>query len=220
MARMDNKNSIISLENIDFGYDPYKPVFKSLNFNFIKGEKAALFGPNGCGKTTLFHIIMGLLMPSSGKINIFGKVRTSNSEFFEVRRRIGLLFQDSDDQLFSPTVAEDIAFGPLNLGKSRDEVKKIVSKTLNRLGLTGFEDRITYYLSGGEKRLVALGTILAMQPEVLLLDEPIIGLDENHQARFIETLKSIHSYIIISHDREFLDEVADHKYVLKNGAIA
>ena len=138
----------------------------------------ALLGPNGCGKTTLLHLIVGLLRPSAGQIEAFGRQRMAEADFHEVRRRVGLLFQDADDQLFCPTVAEDVAFGPLNLGKSRDEVRRIVAGTLDSLGLAGYEHRVTYRLSGGEKRLVALATVLAMQPEVLLLDEPSGGLDD------------------------------------------
>ncbi len=217
---MDNKDSIIELKNLSFGYLDGNPVLKGLNFNLRRDRKAALIGPNGCGKTTLFHIIMGLLSPSTGTIKIFGKKRKENRDFFEVRKRIGLLFQDSDDQLFSPTVAEDIAFGPLNLGKRRDEVKRIVSETLSLLDLEGFEDRVTHKLSGGEKQLVALGTILAMKPEVLLLDEPTTGLDEKHKQRFIEVLKkSVNSYIIISHDRDFLGEVTHCTYTMNEGKI-
>ena len=117
----------------------------------------ALLGPNGCGKTTLLHLIVGLLRPNAGQIEAFGRRRVAEADFHEVRRRVGLLFQDADDQLFCPTVAEDVAFGPLNLGKSRDEVRRIVAATLDSLGLAGYEHRVTYQLSGGEKRLVALG---------------------------------------------------------------
>jgi len=219
MAGMDHKDRIVELENIRFGYTQGRYVLRDLHFTFCRGDKAALLGPNGSGKTTLFQVIMGLLKPQAGQVNIFGEERNKNNDFHEVRRRIGYLFQDSDDQLFCPTVAEDIAFGPLNLGKSREETKKIIKHTLSRLGLEGFEDRITYKLSGGEKRLVALGTVLAMEPEVLLLDEPVIGLDDEHRAQFIDILQEMDSYIIISHDRELLDEVTERSYTLKNGTI-
>jgi len=217
---MDFKNSVITLRDISFEYTPDHTVLNHINIAVEKGERSALLGSNGSGKTTLFHLIMGLHTPLSGTIRIFGKERAWKKDFLDVRRRIGLLFQDSDDQLFSPTVAEDIAFGPFNLGKSRGEVRGIVTETLELLGLEGYEQRVTYKLSGGEKRLVALGTVLAMKPEVLLLDEPVIGLDEEHRDRFIRILKARSStYLIISHDRDFLNQVTKTSYVLRNGII-
>lgn len=217
---MVSNNILIELEQVSFAYAPLRPVLRDLDFILEKGEHVSLLGANGSGKTTLFHLIMGLLMHDSGSLRVFGEERRVRKDFDEVRRRIGLLFQDSDDQLFSPTVAEDIAFGPFNLGKSREDVLWIVKETLAVLGLEGFEDRVTYKLSGGEKRLVALGTVLAMRPEVLLLDEPVIGLDEEHRNRFINILKESNlSYIIISHDHDFLEEVTNKRYLLGGGRL-
>lgn len=208
---------IIEMEGLCFSYGNGFDVLDNIDFRFESSMKAGLYGSNGSGKTTLFHIIMGLLRPVSGTLRIFGRERRNSSDFTEVRRKIGLLFQDSDDQLFSPTVAEDIAFGPLNLGRSRDEVRRIVRDTLHLLGLDGFEHRITFRLSGGEKRLVALGTVLAMAPDVLLLDEPVIGLDDEHRDKFIDILKNTdRPYVIISHDRAFLREVTNTSFILKH----
>ena len=163
---------------------------------------------------------MGLLKPVSGQLEIFGKPVKEEKDFAAVRRRIGLLFQDADDQLFSPTVLEDVAFGPLNLGKSKIEAIKIAQKTLTFLGLEGFEDRITFKLSGGEKRLVSLATVLAMEPEVLLLDEPMTGLDRATKAKLTEILAGIDlSYILISHDFDFLADTADAIYTMEDGKI-
>ncbi len=217
MAGVGHKDTIIEIEDLCFAYGEGIEVLENVNFVFGHTMKAGLHGANGSGKTTLFHIIMGLLKPSSGTLRIFGKERKSGSAFTEVRRRIGLLFQDSDDQLFSPTVAEDIAFGPLNLGKNREEVKDIVRETLHLIGLDGFEHRITFRLSGGEKRLVALGTVIAMDPELLLLDEPVIGLDDDHREKFIRILRGMERpYFIISHDREFLREVTNVDFLLRD----
>jgi cobalt/nickel transport system ATP-binding protein len=216
---MAGVDPLIELEKLKFGYSEGSFVLRDLDFSFSRGEKAVLHGSNGSGKTTLFHVIMGLLKPQSGRLKIFGRERRRKGDFHEVRRRVGLLFQDSDDQLFCPTVQEDIAFGPLNLGKSREETGRIITRTLDLIGLPGFEERITYRLSGGEKRLVALGTVLAMEPELLLLDEPVAGLDDEHREKFIQVLKSVDSYLIISHDRELLDEVIEKSYVLKGGKI-
>jgi cobalt/nickel transport system ATP-binding protein len=163
---------------------------------------------------------MGLLPPKSGDVEILGKKRTKESDFSEIRGRIGFLFQDSDDQLFCPTVIEDVAFGPLNMGQSPEEAKRTVASTLASLKLSGFEDRITYKLSGGEKRLVSLATVLAMNPEFLILDEPSSGLDEKTTERLIETLKeSGLGYMIISHDRDFIKRTATKLIQMKDGRI-
>ena len=213
--------AVIKIADLSFAYPSRDYVFEKFNFNFFKGERIGLVGLNGSGKTTLFHLIMGLLHPTEGKIDIFGKERKVESDFAEVRERIGLVFQDPDDQLFSPTVAEDIAFGPLNLRKNHQETKKILKETLETLGLAGFEDRITYNLSYGEKRLVSLATVWAMQPEILLLDEPTIWLDEGTIEKIVQILNRNPrlSYIIISHDKKFLKETTDSIYLMDNGKI-
>ena len=218
---MKEKEPIIKLINLSFAYPSRDYVFHKFNFNFFKGERIGLIGPNGSGKTTLFHLIMGLLHSTEGKIEIFRKERKVENDFVEVRERIGLVFQDPDDQLFSPTVAEDIAFGPLNLRKNRQETEKILKETLEILGLTGFEDRITYNLSYGEKRLVSLATVWAMQPEVLLLDEPVIWLDKKTIEKIVQILNSDPhlSYIIISHDKNFLKNTTNCIYEMDNGKI-
>jgi cobalt/nickel transport system ATP-binding protein len=216
-----NKNELlINLEGISFSYPGGPQVLSDLDFHFHRGDRMGLIAPNGSGKTTLLHLIMGLLKPSAGRIEIFGKPAKDEKDFTDVRRRIGLLFQDADDQLFSPTVLEDVAFGPLNLDKPKNEAIQIAQKTLAFLGLDGFEDRITFKLSGGEKRLVSLATVLAMEPEILLLDEPINGLDIKTKAKLKEILSSINlSYILISHDFDFLAEIVDAIYTMEDGKI-
>jgi cobalt/nickel transport system ATP-binding protein len=214
------ENPIIKLDGITFSYPGALPVLKDLDFILSDGDRIGMIAPNGSGKTTLFHIIMGLLKPTAGRIEIFGQQVAKEEDFIAVRRRIGLLFQDADDQLFSPTVLEDVAFGPLNLGKSKEEAIAISSKTLSYLGLEGFEDRITIRLSGGEKRLVSLATVLAMEPRAMLLDEPSAGLDEATKNRLIDILKTLDiSYIIVSHEFDFLSEITDTIYTLQNGRI-
>lgn len=217
---MDSNNLIINLTDISFSYPGEPEVLDKLNLQFSRNEKTGLMGPNGSGKTTLFHIIMGLLKPLSGNIEIFGKPAKEEKDFIDVRKRIGLLFQDADDQLFSPTVLEDVAFGPLNLGKSKNEAIDIARKTLEFLDLAGFEDRITYKLSGGEKRLVSLATVLAMEPEILLLDEPTTGLDEKTKTKIKKTLCELDlSYILISHEFDLLSETTDSIYTMDKGKI-
>jgi len=215
-----NRNNLINLTDISFSYPGGHAVLDKLNLQLSRNEKTGLMGPNGSGKTTLFHIIMGLLKPRSGNIEILGKPAKKEKDFIDVRMRIGLLFQDADDQLFSPTVLEDVAFGPLNLGKSKDEAIDIARKTLEFLDLAGFEDRLTYKLSGGEKRLISLATILAMEPEALLLDEPTTGLDEKTKTKIKKTLSELDlSYILISHEFDLLSEITDSIYTMEKGKI-
>jgi cobalt/nickel transport system ATP-binding protein len=211
--------TMIHLKNVSFSYGS-KIVLNGMDFELREGKKVALVGANGCGKTTLCHIVMGLLAPQSGDVEILGKERKKESDFSEIRGKIGFLFQDSDDQLFCPTVIEDVAFGPLNLGQTPEQAKKTVTQTLNALKLNGFEDRITYKLSGGEKRLVSLATVLAMEPEYLILDEPTTGLDESTVDRLVMILNdSPLGYLIISHDREFVKRTAKEVFRLKDGKI-
>ncbi len=217
---MNTNELLINLEGISFRYPGGPQVLAGLDFHFHRGDRIGLIAPNGSGKTTLLHLIMGLLKPSAGRIEIFGKPAKDEKDFTAVRRRIGLLFQDADDQLFSPTVLEDVAFGPLNLGKSKNEAIQIAQKTLAFLGLNGFEDRITFKLSGGEKRLVSLATVLAMEPEILLLDEPVNGLDMKTKAKLKEIMSGINlSYLLISHDFDFLAEIVDAIYTMEDGKI-
>jgi len=211
---------LIEFRDVDFSYGPGRPVLRGCSFALRSGERAALLGPNGCGKTTLLHLAVGLLRPNAGRIEAFGRRRAVEADFHEVRRRIGLLFQDADDQLFCPTVAEDVAFGPLNLGKSRDEVRRIVAGTLDSLGLAGYEHRVTYRLSGGEKRLVALATVLAMQPDVLLLDEPNGGLDDAGTERLIGILSRLpQAMLVVSHERAFWEAVTTSVLELREGSV-
>jgi len=210
---------MIHLRNVRFKYNS-QYILNGLDLSVAPGDRIGLVGPNGSGKTTLCQIIMGLLPPESGDIEIFGKARVEEQDFQEIRGRIGFLFQDADDQLFCPTVMEDVAFGPLNMGKSPTEAKRIVTETLASLNLKGFEERITYQLSGGEKRLVSLATVLAMEPDMLILDEPTSGLDEETTERIIHILNESHlTFILISHDREFLERTTNKILKIKNGII-
>jgi cobalt/nickel transport system ATP-binding protein len=213
-------NRLIYLSDVHFAYGPPRPVLADCTLRLGAGERVGLIGSNGSGKTTLLSLIVGLAWPTAGRIEVFGKVRSREADFHEVRQRVGLLFQDADDQLFCPTVAEDVAFGPMNLGKPRDEVRRIVARTLRWLELEGYEDRVTHKLSGGEKRLVALATVLAMEPEVLLLDEPITGLDEAASQRVVEILAELpQAMLIVSHDRPFLKRIATRTLLLADGRL-
>jgi len=220
MATAAPKMPVISLRGIHFGYPGGPPILKDLDFDLFPGERVGLVAPNGSGKTTLFHVIMGLLKPTRGRISLFGQPAEKEADFARARTRIGLLFQDADDQLFSPTVLEDVAFGPLNLGKSREDAIAVARRTLARLGLSGFEERVTFRLSGGEKRLVSLATILAMEPEVLLLDEPTTGLDDQTRHTLTHLIDGFDlAYVVISHNARFLSETTDKTYSMEDGHI-
>ncbi len=217
---MKTERPLLELQNISYSYPESKSsLLQEINFN-INTEQIGLIGANGSGKTTLFQIIMGLLKPDTGKILLHGTEVNNEKDFLGLRRDIGFLFQHSDDQLFSPTVLEDVAFGPLNLGMTPDDAKEISLRTLNQLGLKGFEDRITHKLSGGEKKLVALATILSMQPKLLLLDEPSNTLDPATRERLITILKEQNlPHIIISHDLDFLASTCTQLYTLRDGQL-
>lgn len=211
---------LIRLSGIRYRYLGAEPTLDGLDFELSPGERIAVAGSNGAGKTTLLHIIVGLRKPESGIVWAFGREREKEADFREVRIRAGLLFQDADDQLFCPTVGEDIAFGPLNIGKSAEEAKAIARRTLARLGLEGFEDRVTHRLSGGQRRLVSLAAVLAMEPDVLLLDEPTTALDATTQARLTDILKGLpQSLVVVSHDEAFLAQVTDRRLTLDRGKL-
>ncbi len=197
---------LIELADLTFSYPGVQsPILDRINLTLQQQQQLGLIGPNGCGKTTLFHCMMGLLKPQSGSIRFKGKEMVNAGDFFTLRKEIGLLFQDADDQLFSPTVIEDVAFGPLNLGASPKAALEASHQTLTELGLDHLEQRVTHHLSGGEKKLVSLATILAMKPRGLFLDEPTNNLDPETRERLIDIIAGLGlGHIIISHDYDFL----------------
>lgn len=218
---MNNKENIIKLKNITFSY-PGSIIctLDTLDLEINRGDRLGMMAPNGSGKTTLLHTIMGLCKPDSGIIEIFGNRLKQEKDFIPVRSKIGLLFQDSDDQLFCPTVLEDVAFGPLNLGFSQKDAVEIAKETLEKLGIQGVEKTVTHRMSGGQKRLVALAAVLAMEPEVLLLDEPTAGLDNRVRTKLINILNDLDiTYLVISHDFDFIKSVTDMIYSMESGKI-
>ncbi|MCG6943261.1 MAG: energy-coupling factor ABC transporter ATP-binding protein [Thiohalocapsa sp.] len=210
---------LLALRGLHFGFASH-PVLRGVDLALYPGERLALTGANGAGKTTLLQVLVGLRHPSGGQVIAFGEERRAEADFVPVRGRVGLLFQDSDDQLFCPTVLEDVAFGPLNLGRSRDAARADAEQTLAALGLDGFAERVTHRLSAGEKRLVALATVLAMRPEVLLLDEPTNGLDEAAERRLLTHLEGLdQAMVIVSHDRRLLERLATRAVSLHEGRL-
>jgi cobalt/nickel transport system ATP-binding protein len=204
--------------HVYYGYIPQQSVLYDLNCRVNSGERIGLIGHNGSGKTTFLQLFVGLLRPQQGEIYAFGQQCCIEKDFWNVRLKTGFLFQDPDDQLFCPTVAEDVAFGVFNQGKSHAEVAKIVQETLTQLGLEAYAERITHKLSFGEKRLVALATILAMQPDILLLDEPTVGLDEIVYERIVQILQNLpQALLIVSHDKVFLQRLNTKLWRLEAG---
>jgi cobalt/nickel transport system ATP-binding protein len=211
---------LVELRDVHFAYDAERPVLSGAGLRVLPGERVSVLGGNGAGKTTLLHVIVGLARPQAGLVLAFGEPRRHEKDFWSVRRRVGLLFQDPDDQLFCPTVREDVAFGPLNLGRSTQEARAIVAATLDGLRIGDLADRITHRLSGGEKRIVALATVLAMEPELLLLDEPTLGLDEPAYERLIEVLAGLpQAMCIVSHDRSFHARLGTRAVELRAGRV-
>ena len=219
----DNAVDIFSLEHVEVvyhGLQGTRPVLKDVNLALRPGETVGLYGPNGSGKTTLFRCITGLVRPRCGVIRLHGEVVNDEKILRALRCTVGLVLQDSDDQLFFPTVLEDVAFGPLNLGMAPEAARERALQTLGELGLAGFEKRLTHRLSGGEKRLAALAGVLAMRPEALLLDEPTTGLDEASRARLISVLKNLKTArITVSHDWDFLAQVSSSFLTIADGRL-
>jgi len=212
--------ALITAEQVSYSYPQQGMVLDQASLSLYAGEKVSLEGSNGAGKTTLFNLLVGLNKPKAGKIIAFGKERLVEADFIEVRSRAGFWFQDPDDQLFCPTVLEDVAFGPMNQGKTAEEAKTISLEVLDCLGMAGFEERVTHQLSGGEKRLITLASVLAMKPEVLLLDEPSNALDKDARIRLIEVLQSLsQAMIIISHEPSFLDALVTRRTRLEGGKV-
>jgi cobalt/nickel transport system ATP-binding protein len=213
-------SNLLDIRGLSFAYPGAEAVLNGVNLTLSQGQRCALVGANGAGKSTLFKLILGLLPASAGVITAFGQDRKTEADFIDLRRHIGLVFQDPDDQLFCPTVAEDIAFGPLNQGKSVQEAQTITHDLLHALGLSHLAQRITYRLSGGEKRLIALGTVLAMQPDILLLDEPTNDLDPENEARLIEILNGLpQAMLVISHSQSFREAVGAQPLYLRDGRL-
>lgn len=221
---MSKNEVILEARNIYYKYPDGTLALKGVNFKVKRGEMVALLGPNGAGKSTLFLHFNGILKPHKGEILIKGKpIKYDSRSLLEVRKTVGIVFQNADDQLFAPTVMEDVAFGPLNLGYSEEEVKKIVKEVLKAVGMEGYEDKPPHYLSGGEKKRVAIAGVLAMKPEIMVLDEPTAGLDPLGASKIMELLYKLNregmTVIISTHDVDLVPVYADRVYVMNKGEI-
>ncbi len=207
---------LIRVSGLRYRYEDGAQALDGVDFVLCPGETVALFGPNGSGKTTFLLHLVGLL-EGQGDVQICG-LRLEKRNLAAIRQKVGILFQDSDDQLFMPTVFEDVAFGPLNLGLDRAEVERRVHDCLRRVGMEEAAGRAPYHLSAGEKRRVALAGVLAMQPEILALDEPVTFLDPPGRAALVEILHGLpQAKIIVSHDIDLARELASRAVFFSQG---
>lgn len=210
----------ITVNNLNFSYPGPVKVFHNLNLSITDGAKAGITAPNGSGKSTLFLLLMGLLKPESGNISLWGKTVTTADEFRKARLKTGFLFQDPDDQLFLPTVEEDIAFALLNRGISREKAREKVDKLCETFRIEYLKKRVPFHLSWGQKRLVSLAGILVTEPELLLLDEPTAGVDDRVIETILAYLESFSGTTLISsHDKEFLDRICTSHHILTNNRL-
>lgn len=210
---------IIKAENVHFSYPDGTKAINGVSFEIHHGESVGIIGPNGAGKSTLILQLNGFLMPSSGSFNIGGTPVTQKTKM-EIRRHVGLVFQNPDDQLFMPTVFDDVAFGPLNSGLSPEAVENKVNESLKIVGCLELKNRPSHHLSLGQKRAVSIATILAMEPDILVMDEPSSFLD-NHSRRDVINLLRLfnHTKIIVSHDLDLVLDVCERCIILNNGSI-
>ena len=210
---------MISFENVSFSYENGTTVLNNVSFEIADGESVGLIGANGAGKSTLMKLLLGLL-PFEGNIFVDG-MRVEKKNLLQIRKKIGFVLQDSDNQMFMPTVFEDMMFGPRNYGMSREEAEKRVDAVLTRLGLNDLKYRYNHKISGGEKRMAAIATVLAMEPEIIVMDEPSIALDPVNRRAVINTVNSLPmTKIIVSHDLDMILDTCRRVILLSHGGIA
>ena len=210
---------MISFENVCFSYEKNKPVIRNLSFRIEDGESVGLIGANGAGKSTVMKLLLGLL-PAQGRI-LVDDLQVTKDNLGPIRRKLGFVLQNSDNQMFMPTVYEDMMFAPLNYMMTREEAEAKVDAVLERLGLTELKHRHNHKLSGGEKRMAAIATILAMEPEVILMDEPTSALDPFNRRVVINTIREMdQTKIITSHDLDMILDTCGRVILLSEGRIA
>jgi cobalt/nickel transport system ATP-binding protein len=212
----------LQISNLAFAYPDGNQALYGVNFRVEKGERVALLGPNGAGKTTLVMHMNGIHPAMQGEVFIAGeKVDTKNKESLQrIRAKVGIVFQDPDDQLFMPTVGEDIAFGPYNMGKRGSELESIVNEALALVGMSEFKDRPPHHLSFGQRRRVAVATVLAMKPEILVMDEPSSNLDPASRRELAEIIRSLDvTVVMVTHDLPYALELCERSVILSGGII-
>ena len=215
---------MLEVKNIKYSYNADYQALKGVSLKVEKGEMVALLGKNGAGKSTLFLHLNGIYRPDEGQVFIDGEeLKYDKKSLLKFRQKVGIVFQNPDDQIFAPTVEEDVAFGPLNLGLSMEEVQDRVEDALARVGMSGFEKTAPHHLSGGQKKRVAIAGILAMKPEVMVLDEPTAGLDPQGVVDLSKLLRELNdegiTIIISTHEVDLVPDYAKKVFVLVDGLL-
>ncbi|QSZ27307.1 ABC transporter ATP-binding protein [Aceticella autotrophica] len=214
-------NTILELKNIFYSYTKYSHALKNISLTIENGERLVMLGSNGCGKSTLLKIMDNLLIPDSGEVRVFGKIlkNLKPSEEYEFRKKVGFVFQDSDVQLFNTNVFNEVAFAPLQMGMKSNDVIKLVEETLKSFGLWELKDRSPHRLSGGEKKKVALASVMVINPEILLLDEPTNGLDPRSRKWLVKKLIELNAngttIVAATHDLEAA-RILSNKIIVMN----
>ena len=217
-------NELLRLEHVNFHYEKNYPALKNVSVKLHKGERIAVLGNNGAGKSTFFLCCNGVLHPQSGKIYLRGnEITHSKKDIMLLHQAVGLVFQDPDSQIIAGTVESEVSFGPMNLGLDHDEVARRVTLALEQMNLSGYENRAPQYLSGGEKKRVSIADILAMQPDIILLDEPTASLDPENVTVLEEILDEFSNagitLVISTHDVDFAYRFAGRGVVFSHGEI-
>ena len=215
---------MLEARNICYSYGDDTQALKNVNLKINNGEMVAILGKNGAGKSTLFLHFNGIYEPDSGEILIDGeKLKYNKKALLKCRQKVGIVFQNPDNQIFAPSVEEDVAFGPLNLKLPMDEVQRRVKEALKRVGMEGFEKRAPHHLSGGQKKRVAIAGILAMKPEIMILDEPTAGLDPQGAIKIMNLLSQLNSegitIVISTHDVDSISQYVNKIFVMADGEI-
>jgi len=213
--------NFIDVQDVSYRYADGFAALQQVNLAIAKGERIAVIGPNGAGKSTLFHLLNGLLLPSSGKVYIDGLL-VEKKTLYQIRSKIGVVFQDSDDQLFNPTVRQEIAYGLINMQVSGAELEQRIAWALDAVNISDLAEKSPHNLSGGQKKRVALASVLAMRPDVLVLDEPTASLDPQGVHSFLKLLNKINkemgiTLIFASHDTDIIPLLSDRVYLLNAG---
>jgi len=209
----------VEMQGVSFSYPDGHPALSEVDLHVHPGERVALLGPNGAGKTTLVLHLNGILAADTGTVRIAG-LPVEKANLTEIRRRVGIVFQDPDDQLFMPTVADDVAFGPANLGLTGDDLQQRVTRALEAVGMEERRDRAPHHLSYGERRLAAIAGVLAMEPEIVVLDEPTASLDPAGRRELAEVLGALdHTMLLVTHDLPYALQLCDRAVILNRGSI-
>ena len=217
-------STILEAKDLHYNYPDGTEAIRGINFKVEEGQMISILGPNGAGKSTFFLHFNGIIEPTSGEIIIDGKkLEYDKKSLLEARTKVGIVFQNPDDQLFAPTVFEDVAFGPMNMGLPEDAVKSRVEESLKVVGMAGFSQKAPHHLSGGQKKRVAIAGILAMKPRVMVLDEPTSGLDPNGASDIMQLLYDLNAegmtIIVSTHDVDLVPMYSDNINVLRLGQI-